>query len=119
MTESFQVWDPDNCDEDGADTVQARDVEDAATRWVQLYEAKHCEYTVASGGELTVMVRAPNGVAAAVSVTGEAVPHYWARVLPASEAPLPPDVLANALQDRIHPTSGKLIRATPIKTGGE
>jgi hypothetical protein len=29
--------------------------------------------------------------------------------------PLPPEVLADALQDRIGPTSGKLIRATPVR----
>jgi hypothetical protein len=30
------------------------------------------------------------------------------------DKPLPPEVLADALQDRIHPTSGRLLRATPI-----
>lgn len=29
--------------------------------------------------------------------------------------PLPPEILADALQDRIFPTSGKLIDAQPIK----
>jgi hypothetical protein len=33
-----------------------------------------------------------------------------------ARAPLPPDVLASALQDRIHETSGKLISAKPLKT---
>jgi hypothetical protein len=33
-----------------------------------------------------------------------------------ARAPLPPDVLASALQDRIHETSGRLISATPLKT---
>jgi hypothetical protein len=32
-----------------------------------------------------------------------------------ARAPLPPDVLASALQDRIHETSGKLISAKPLK----
>jgi hypothetical protein len=32
-----------------------------------------------------------------------------------TRAPLPPDVLASALQDRIHETSGKLISASPLK----
>jgi hypothetical protein len=32
------------------------------------------------------------------------------------DKPLPPEVLAGALQDRIHPTSGRLLRATPIDT---
>lgn len=33
-----------------------------------------------------------------------------------SRSPLPPDVLVGALQDRIHPTSGRLLAAKPIKT---
>lgn len=31
--------------------------------------------------------------------------------------PLPPDVLANALQDRVHATSGRLISSGPVKGG--
>lgn len=31
-------------------------------------------------------------------------------------APLPPEVLADALQDRIHPTSGRLLGASPVPT---
>jgi hypothetical protein len=30
------------------------------------------------------------------------------------DQPLPPDILASALQDRIHPTSGRLLGATRI-----
>jgi|GEM_PF-1313962 len=30
------------------------------------------------------------------------------------ERPLPPEVLADALQDRIHPTSGRLLSSSPI-----
>lgn len=32
------------------------------------------------------------------------------------KAPLPPEVLANALQDRIHPSSGRLLSAKPVVT---
>ena len=28
--------------------------------------------------------------------------------------PLPPEVLADAMQDRIHPTSGRLLSSSPI-----
>ena len=35
------------------------------------------------------------------------------------DKPLPPEVLANALQDRIHPASGRLIAAKPVKRGRE
>jgi hypothetical protein len=31
------------------------------------------------------------------------------------EAPLPPEVLADALQDRVHPTSGRLLSASPVR----
>jgi hypothetical protein len=31
------------------------------------------------------------------------------------EAPLPPEVLADALQDRVHPTSGRLLSASPVQ----
>lgn len=33
----------------------------------------------------------------------------------ATRAPLPPEVLVDALQDRICPTSGKLLGSTPIR----
>jgi hypothetical protein len=32
------------------------------------------------------------------------------------DKPLPPEVLADALQGRIHPTSGRLLKATPLDT---
>jgi hypothetical protein len=41
---------------------------------------------------------------------------HWAKVIAKEEArrPLPPDVLADALHDRIHPTSGRMLRTQPI-----
>lgn len=34
-------------------------------------------------------------------------------------APLPPEVLADALQDRIHPTSGRLLGAKPVRVASK
>ncbi len=78
---SFLVWrieDP----EDDAGVFEALDERQAAEKWAEDDDASSAEYRIVGGrSEPDVYVRRlPDGVTQRFTVTGEAVPHYRARV---------------------------------------
>ena len=81
MATTYRCWIPEYGQEreDGRDVRDAWDVEMAACIFIEQYEARSAEYTVASGAELTIAVSADGSEPVEVVVWGEARPQYHAR----------------------------------------
>jgi hypothetical protein len=76
----FRCWIPDYGQEpeDGRE-VDAYDAAGAAAMFMEHYEARSCEYPVASGGTETVAVSRDGGTPMLFTVWGEARATYYAR----------------------------------------
>lgn len=79
-TNKYKVWCPyDGETEDDAQSIDAISSHDAAIEWARLDDAKG-DYRIVSGGDdIGVCVRCPQGAVQVYRVSGEPVPHYYAR----------------------------------------
>jgi hypothetical protein len=76
---TFKVWNPDDNDEDGAQTVRASDPEHAAEIWAENDDQWSADYLIVSGrSEPVVTVVAEDGSRTRFRVTGETVARYSA-----------------------------------------
>jgi hypothetical protein len=82
----FRCWIPEYGQdrEDGAD-VDGYDGAQAATHFMEHYEARNADYPVASGGSLVVATSQNDEAPALYSVSGESRPTYYARALRAGK----------------------------------
>jgi hypothetical protein len=76
----FRCWIPDNGGREDGKDIEAYDASGAAVMFMEHYEARNFEYTVASGGEETVAVAEGDGETEMYTVWGEARPAYYARI---------------------------------------
>lgn len=85
--DNYIAWCEDygHTEEDGR-KVSAYDAEAAARTWAEWYDQKSADYAIASGSETIVTVKEiASGVIEQFSVSGEAVPSYFARKVPEAE----------------------------------
>lgn len=77
----FKVWchDERGQDESEARVIDAHAADEAAREWARRDDSSSAEYRIASGWDLHVTVRDAHGVDLIFLVSGEAVPHYYAR----------------------------------------
>ena len=78
---TFKVWchDERGQDESEARVITAYSADEAAREWAMRDDSSSAEYHIASGWDLHVTVRDEQGADQIFIVSGEAVPHYYAR----------------------------------------
>ena len=80
MKQSFLVWCPARgSDVDDARVQMAYGSEQAACLWAERDDAASADYTIVGGNPASVIVRDPDGVDHAITVSGESQPYYSAR----------------------------------------
>ncbi|WP_368928398.1 hypothetical protein [Mixta calida] len=84
---TFLVWCPDmGAERDDACEIEAYDAESAAKKWAEEEDCNSAEYTIVSGRETPVVcVAEGEGPAQEFSVSGEAVPTYYAHPIRAGD----------------------------------
>ena len=82
--EKYMAWCEDyGQDEDDARKVNAYDAESAARVWAEWHDQNSAEYAIASGSGTVVTVKeTASGMVEKYSVSGAAVPSYYARKVP-------------------------------------
>lgn len=76
----YKVWDPDGCDEDGAQIIEAVDIEHAAAKYAEENDADR-DYYFSNGDGVNLLVRKVGGnTIASVIAYGESTIDYGARI---------------------------------------
>lgn len=78
---TFKVWCHDERDQDESEArvIEAYAPEEAAREWARRDDSSSAEYHIANGWDMHVTVRDESGVDQIFLVSGEEVPHYYAR----------------------------------------